>query len=148
MNGKEVLRRPGSLAETMRNVKEGRQDFSTALSEFLDEFYLREQYRQAAIAEKPVLVGNSHQDAFIGAVGEHLARRWGLQIPEWTHEPARFLKEPMFSSPAESMKALLLVESPVAFRRRMIFVEAEPLRRARMPQTPAPRRKFQESIRA
>ncbi len=31
------------------------------------------------------------------------------------------------------MKALLIAESPVAFRRRLIFTEAEPLRRARMP---------------
>jgi hypothetical protein len=30
---------------------------------------------------------------------------------------------------------MLLAQSPLAFRRRMIFVEAEPLRRA----TPAPR---------
>ena len=28
---------------------------------------------------------------------------------------------------------MLLVQSPLAFRRRLIFTEAEPLRRARMP---------------
>jgi hypothetical protein len=33
----------------------------------------------------------------------------------------------------EGLKAMLLVESPLAFRRRLIFTEAEPLRRARMP---------------
>ena len=33
----------------------------------------------------------------------------------------------------ERMKPFLLAESPSAFRRRMIMVEAEPLRRARMP---------------
>ncbi len=32
----------------------------------------------------------------------------------------------------ERMKGFLLAESPSAFRRRMIFTEAEPLRRARM----------------
>jgi hypothetical protein len=32
----------------------------------------------------------------------------------------------------EGLKALLLVESPIAFRRRLIFTEAEPLRHARM----------------
>ena len=33
----------------------------------------------------------------------------------------------------ERMKAFLLAESPSAFRRRFIFTEAEPLRRASMP---------------
>jgi hypothetical protein len=31
------------------------------------------------------------------------------------------------------MKTFMLKEIPVAFRRRMIFTEAEPLRRARLP---------------
>jgi hypothetical protein len=34
---------------------------------------------------------------------------------------------------SERMKGILLVESPSAFRRRFIFTEAEPLRRATMP---------------
>jgi hypothetical protein len=33
---------------------------------------------------------------------------------------------------------MLLAQSPQAFRRRLIFTEAEPLRRARMPRSPAP----------
>jgi hypothetical protein len=33
----------------------------------------------------------------------------------------------------KGLSGLLLVESPIAFRRRRIFTEAEPLRRARMP---------------
>ena len=52
--------------------------------------------------------------------------------PQWTEAPERFLTRPAFMGP-ERMKAFLLMESPSAFRRRMIFAEAEPLRRARMP---------------
>jgi hypothetical protein len=33
---------------------------------------------------------------------------------------------------------MLLVQSPLAFRRRLIFTEADPLRRARMPRATAP----------
>jgi hypothetical protein len=73
------------------------------------------------------------EHAFLGAVGEHLARRWNLRIPDWTDEPDRFLHRPYFATPLEDLKAYLLVRSPLAFRRRMIFVEDEPLRRARMP---------------
>jgi hypothetical protein len=50
----------------------------------------------------------------------------------------RFLHEPYFTSPIENLKAILLAQSPQAFRRRMIFTEAEPLRRARMPRSPVP----------
>jgi hypothetical protein len=67
-----------------------------------------------------------------------LARRWGLTIPPWSDDPSRFLKRPYFTSPLEGLKALLIAESPLAFRRRLIFTEAEPLRRARMPLTPPP----------
>ena len=74
----------------------------------------------------------------LGAVGEHLARRWGLAVPAWTNDAKRFLHEPYFTTPIENLKAMLLVQSPLAFRRRLIFTEAEPLRRARMPRGPAP----------
>ena len=73
------------------------------------------------------------EHAFLGATGEHLARRWNLAIPSWTQEPSRFLRRPYFTTPIEGLKALLIAESPIAFRRRLIFTEAEPLRRARMP---------------
>jgi hypothetical protein len=50
-----------------------------------------------------------------------------------TQEPLRFLRRPYFTTPIEGLKALLIAESPIAFRRRLIFTGAEPLRRARMP---------------
>ena len=68
-------------------------------------------------------------------MAEHLARRWDVAIPGWIDEPQRFLKRPLFASPIEELKAMLLAQSPLAFRRRMIFVEHEPLRRARMPRS-------------
>jgi hypothetical protein len=69
----------------------------------------------------------------MGAIGEHLCRRWNLgEPPIWTDDPARFLSHPWFMGP-ERMKGFLLAESPSAYRRRFIFTEAEPLRRARMP---------------
>ena len=70
-------------------------------------------------------------DAYIGAVGEHLARRWSLRIPDWTNDERRFLDEPWFSDNAQAAKPVFLEDSPIAFRRRLIFTEAEPLRRAR-----------------
>ncbi len=63
-----------------------------------------------------------------------MVRSWQLgEPPPWTEEPRRFLRRPWFPDSTETMKPILLVESPLAFRRRLTFTEAEPLRRARMP---------------
>ena len=96
--------------------------------------------RQAMIEDEPPALPDARQHASLGGVGEHLARRWGLTIPRWTDHPSRFLHEPYFTTPIEDLKAMLLVQSPLAFRRRLIFTEAEPLRRARMPRPAAPAR--------
>lgn len=73
-------------------------------------------------------------DAYIGAIAEHLSRRWSLgPAPAWSDDPDRFLDEPYFTA-GPAMHAVLMMVSPMAFRRRFIFTEAEPLRRARMPE--------------
>jgi hypothetical protein len=110
--------------------------FAVLLDEFLDAFYTEEDIvtRQAMIDEGPAKIGNERHDAYLGAVAEHLARRWGLAIPAWSDEEWREVSEPWFvGMMGKGLSGLLLVESPIAFRRRRIFTEAEPLRRARMP---------------
>jgi hypothetical protein len=131
---------PTTLAEAIRLYRRyGRRQegaFSVLLDEFLDAFYTAKdpEHRQAMIEEEPPRIGDERQDAYIGAAGEHLARRWGLQIPPWTDAPWREVAEPWFvGMMGKGLSGLLLVESPIAFRRRRIFTEAEPLRRARMP---------------
>ena len=62
-----------------------------------------------------------------------LARRWGLDIPAWADDPRRFLDKPHFPDYMELAKPVFLRDSPIAFRRRLIFTEAEPRRRARFP---------------
>jgi hypothetical protein len=125
------------LAEVARRISAGAA-FGPTLSEFLDEFYQHPKRRTAMIADEPVRLADSHEHAMLGAVGEHLARRWDVAIPPWTDDPSRFLHEPYFTTPIENLKAMLLVQSPLAFRRRLIFTEAEPLRRARMPRATGP----------
>jgi hypothetical protein len=51
--------------------------------------------------------------------------------PAWTDEPKRFLTEPYFAGALESLKAMLIADSPAAFRRRLIFVSADALSRPR-----------------
>jgi hypothetical protein len=78
-------------------------------------------------------------DAYLAAAAEHLSLKYKLPVPPWVHEPRRFLREAHFAGP-DGMKSMLLAESPLAFRRRMIFVGFDPLgrpsRRGRRPQPP------------
>lgn len=124
--------RPTSLREVVDRAVAG-APWRSVLDEFLDEFYLNAGDRQKMIADEPAVLGDPRSDAYIGAVGEHLARRWGLTVPAWTDDPRRILSEPYFDGDVELLKPYLLIESPLAFRRRMIFTELEPLRRARFP---------------
>lgn len=103
------------------------------LREFLDEFYVeRNQAKRAdMLLDEPPLSADDRVNTYLAAVAEHLAWRYHLVVPEWTGEATRFLKRPFFPSGLESLKATLLVESPTAFRRRMIFVGADPLYRPR-----------------
>jgi hypothetical protein len=74
------MNRPRTLAEVARRSNAGEQEFSSALREFLDEFYgaLRVGTAAGLIAAAPEAIGDPQRHAFLGAVGEHLARRWDL----------------------------------------------------------------------
>ncbi len=130
--------RPHTLAEVVRREQQG-ENREMALAEFLDTFYLALQRQghaaaQACLDEPPASHPDAVFHAYLGAVGEHLALRWGLTVPRWTLDPSRFLRRPFFTAKGmEGLKAMCIAESPTAFRRRLIFTEAEPLRRARLP---------------
>jgi hypothetical protein len=125
-------RRPRSLKEV---ALWGRElgDVDAFLRGFLDEFHVERDplVRAAMLAEEPALEPNERANAYFGAAAEHLALRNKLAVPEWTGRPERFLKRPFFPCGLESLKAHLLVHSPTAFRRRLIFVDADPLYRPR-----------------
>jgi hypothetical protein len=126
--------RPATLAEVAQRRNKG-EELGPLLAEFLDTFYGAVKGNRAPplLAEEPARLAAAEEHALLGAIGEHLARRWSLVIPEWVNDPSRFLARPYFTSPLEGFKALLIAESPLAFRRRLIFTEAQPLRRATMP---------------
>lgn len=118
----------------MRDVARG-ADFAVRIDEFLDAFYgATEARRQVMLDPEPDRTGDARKDAYVGAVAEHLARRWSLRVPDWAADDGRDAPEPWFvGRMGVALSGLLLAESPIAFRRRRIFTEAEPLRRARMP---------------
>ena len=121
--------RPKTLLEVSRRTAAGTQHFDPALREFLDEFCVNPTQRPAAIADEPLLLDDI-KDAYLAATAEHLAGVYQLDQPAWADNHGRPLKRAFFAGGLESMKAALTVESPVAFRRRLLFVSKNALSRA------------------
>jgi hypothetical protein len=121
---------------TLRAVSEQAlrgQSLSLCLRDFLDAFRL--QPSQAALDEEPPLLAGMVEegalyDAYLAATAEALASEKGLDTPPWTHKPGRALKHPWFAVPWAGMRAVLILESPAAFRSRNLFVSANALARA------------------
>ncbi len=126
--------RPATLAEVARKTAEG-ASFDMTLANFLDEFYTRPT-EEALLLPSPELLAprlgriGRVQDAYLAAVAEQLACENRFPIPSWVFSDDRKLHRPWFATPLAALRAVLIHESPVAFRARNIFVSANALERA------------------
>ncbi len=123
---------PTTLREVAQRVNNGEQQFDAAVHEFLNSFYARPELRKSAIEACPELI-DALRDTYLSAVAEHLARSHGLPVPEWTERHGNNLHAPFFAGGLESLKGVLVAESPTAFRRRLLFVSKNALSRPRLP---------------
>lgn len=125
--------RPKTLAEVARLTCDG-EFFDLCLSNFLDGFYAAPNAE--ALSSAPELLApkggepGSVQDAYLAAVAEHLAYENEFPIPSWVADDERKLHKPWFATPLAALRAVLIHESPPAFRARNIFVSANALARA------------------
>jgi uncharacterized protein (DUF1778 family) len=60
---------------------------------------------------------------YVAAMVEHASHRKGVPPPPWTREVAP-LDAPWFATPMKALRLHLLRASPVAFKRRNLFVDA------------------------
>ncbi|OGT80504.1 MAG: hypothetical protein A3H91_12350 [Gammaproteobacteria bacterium RIFCSPLOWO2_02_FULL_61_13] len=125
--------RPKSLAEVAR-LTLGGDCFDLCLANFLDEFYAAPG--PSGLAEMPGLLAPALgeagrvQDAYLAATAEELARAQGFSCPVWTAADTRRLHRPWFASPLAALRTVLIIESPVGFRARNLFVSGNALSRA------------------
>jgi hypothetical protein len=120
--------RPRTLKEVVRRASRN-DDWRTPLSEFLDAFYAATGDRVTFVEDEPEVLHKDLADAFIGGVGEHLARRWDMAVPAWVIDPRRYLDAPYYQPDVDELKAYLIRSSPIGFRTRQIYLGAEPLQR-------------------
>ena len=125
--------RPKALAEVAALAARG-DSFDRCLANFLDEFYGAPN--AAALSDTPTLLAPQFgdlggvQDAYLAATAEELARRFELPMPAWTVGEQRQLHRPWFATSLAALRAVLLLESPPAFRARNLFVSENALSRA------------------
>ncbi|EEF58943.1 hypothetical protein [Pedosphaera parvula] len=125
--------RPKSLAEVAELTLNG-GSFDLSLKNFLDEFYAHPSFE--ALATEPKRLSGAFsdiglvQDAYLAATAESLGNQAGINTPDWAYAESRKLSRPWFALEYASLRALLLWESPAAFRSRNLFVSNNALTRA------------------
>jgi hypothetical protein len=134
--GPLLEREPRSLRDVADAIRGHPDWYGCAMYTFMEAFFVEESRaaRQVMLDPTPVPTGDWKNDTWIGAIGEHVAQRWNLLIPAWTQEEA-FMggKMPYFSTELGTARDIEIVETPPAFRRRLIFGGAEPLMNAKFP---------------
>jgi hypothetical protein len=124
--------RPQTLAEVAALARAG-ESFDFALRNFLDEFESRpdaSRLREEPARLADVVADGERHDAFLAATAETLAGLHGFDLPGWVWAESRKLRQPWFALPWSGLRAILLLESPAAFRSRNLFVSANAISRA------------------
>ncbi len=104
------------------------------LMQLLDDY--RRAQRQGGIQtaarlfdDAPSGTGDVRVDAALAGLAEHLARHDGWAPPLWAFDESRYAKPWWFVSGVRSWHALAIVESPLAFRKRGVFLTTSALDR-------------------
>jgi hypothetical protein len=121
-----------ALADVAEFTARG-DSFDRCLANFLDEFYSAPSINAlegepAPLAPRFADLGRV-QDAYLAATAEELVRQFNLLRPAWIDAETRKLRRPWFASPLAALRAVLLLESPAAFRSRNLFVSENALAR-------------------
>jgi len=74
--------------------------------------------------------GDRRVDAALAALGEHLSRRDGWPTPRWVTDPQLEAVPWWFVTALKGLHPRALVESPLSFRKRGVFITNGALQRA------------------
>lgn len=106
------------LRDVKQQISDDPQHWTTYLMDFVDDF---RYYRDPKMIAEPFALSDERIDALLAATTEQLCRELKLETPQWIQDiPA--VRDPWFVSGMESLKAIALVESPLPFRLRKVFV--------------------------
>jgi hypothetical protein len=123
------MRRPVTLSEVVAEA-ETYEDFGMNMRDFLHVYAERLKQGQPItpmlIEEPPLLEPRFAEgnicDAFVAATADFLSRKNKFHTPVWALNEARVLEKPWFAWPALEVRALLLRDTPSAFKDKNIFI--------------------------
>lgn len=107
-----------TLKETKKRIEQDPQYWQIPFANFLDDFRRHKSLR--AIAE-PLELSDRKLDALLASTAEALCDELGLEPPSWLSDIPE-CEQPYFVGEIERLKAISIVESPLRFRMRKIFV--------------------------
>jgi transcriptional regulator with XRE-family HTH domain len=117
-----------SIAIISRQISQSKnKEWQIPLFNFVDQFRKDQDYM--LISSPPCEELPQKIKALLASTVEALCLEFEMDIPWWC-KGISLLKEPYFVSEVENLKAMALVESPVYFRMRNIFVLDNFLERA------------------
>ena len=76
---------------------------------------------------EPPRTGDARVDAAFAALAEHLARRDGWTVPAWTIGSSRETPQWWFVTDLVGLHPTALIESPLSFRKRGVFITRDAL---------------------
>ncbi len=107
-----------TLKETRQQIEEEPQHWCMHLMNFVDDFRYHKDLR--AVAE-PFESGERKMDALLASTAEALCDELSFEPPGWLAKIPE-CQQPYFVGGFENLKAISIVESPLRFRIRKIFV--------------------------
>ena len=107
-----------TLKATKEKIAQEPQWWKIHLMDFVDDF--RSTRDTQAISE-PFVLSNERIDALLASTTEALCDELNIETPAWLLSVAA-CREPYFVSGYENLKATALVQSPLRFRMRKVFV--------------------------
>lgn len=107
-----------TATETQQRMDKNPKWWKIPLYDFVDDF---RYHKNPAAFVDPFPLSDERRDAVLASVIETLCDEMDIAIPDWlSGVPA--CKDPYFMSEMENLKAFSLVETPVHFRIRKVFV--------------------------
>jgi hypothetical protein len=108
-----------TVAVAYKVMNDGPNSWKLHFMDLVDEFR-RTLDSQLFLLEPPNKLPKKLK-ALLASIVLQLCEEVGINAPSWSQK-VMFLEKPWFVSGVESLKALALLESPLAFRRNNIFV--------------------------
>ncbi|CAN5311589.1 hypothetical protein BH20ACI1_BH20ACI1_32660 [soil metagenome] len=114
-----------TIRETKEKMNADKTWWKVYFYDFVDDF---RYHKNLEAVSQPFVFDNNKFDALLASTVEALCAEMKLKTPDWTKDvPA--CEKPFFVAGFENLKATAIVESPLPFRIRKVFVTSSFLHR-------------------